>query len=222
MTWNACLQLACLALTVALADIACAQGTQTTTPPANRVQETPAANPKPSSAELLDALRERGKSRGLQPRTPAETAEAERKAQLIAALKKKATRGLSVEERAELSSVVADRPAVNIEIYFDLDSARVSPRAEPSLDALGTALADAQLAGRTIMIAGHTDAQGPASYNQALSERRARAVKEYLVRKFKLSDDALMAVGYGKERLKLKDQPFAGENRRVEVVNLGS
>ncbi len=190
------------------------------------------SNP-PDPAKLIEALREKGATRGLKPATPPPatqqmapqtpktgTATTDR-SKLIADLRSKATRGLSVGEREQLAEVLAERPAIDLEVYFDLDSAVVGPKAEPTLKALGTALRDAELRGKTILLAGHTDASGPRAYNQSLSERRAKAVRDYLVKQFGLTESMLMAVGYGPERLKLPKSPFAGENRRVEVVNLG-
>ena len=72
------------------------------------------------------------------------------------------------------------------------------------------------------MLSGHTDAKGSDDYNQKLSERRAEAVKKYLVEKLKLSPDNLTTAGYGRRDLKNKDNPFAAENRRVQIVNLSS
>lgn len=193
-----------------------------------------AGNNPPDPAKLIEALREKGATRGLKsttppppatqqsaPQTPKTGSAATDRSKLIADLRSKATRGLSVGEREQLAEVLAERPAIDLEVYFDLDSAVVGPKAEPTLKALGTALRDAELRGKTILLAGHTDASGPRAYNQALSERRARAVRDYLVRQFGLNESMLMAVGYGPERLKLPKSPYAGENRRVEVVNLG-
>ena len=57
--------------------------------------------------------------------------------------------------------------------------------------------------------------------NMTLSERRAEAVRDYLVGHFSIGASRLIAIGYGEERLKNTADPDAAENRRVEVVNLG-
>ena len=80
-------------------------------------------------------------------------------------------------------------------------------------------LSKPEFKGTVFLINGHTDARGSAEYNQQLSERRAAAVRRALIEQFKLAPDTLIAAGFGKEQLKLPNQPFAGENRRVEVVN---
>ena len=85
---------------------------------------------------------------------------------------------------------------------------------------LGRALTNPDLEGSVFLIGGHTDAKGDDDYNQKLSERRAAAVKRFLKEKFDISDDALVTVGYGEEQLKNASDPFAAENRRVQIVNL--
>ena len=57
-------------------------------------------------------------------------------------------------------------------------------------------------------------------YNQDLSERRADAVKRFLSEKFGIEATKLISVGYGKNRLKNSSDPYAAENRRVQIVNL--
>ncbi len=68
------------------------------------------------------------------------------------------------------------------------------------------------------MLAGHTDAKGGETYNQGLSERRAEAVKNYLQEKHGI-DGSVLTAGYGKSQLKNTANPFAPENRRVQVIN---
>ena len=90
----------------------------------------------------------------------------------------------------------------------------------PTVEALGKALTDPALKGNTFILAGHTDAKGKASYNQALSERRADAVKRFLIEKFGIPAATLVTAGYGSTHLKNTNDPFAAENRRVAVVNM--
>jgi outer membrane protein OmpA-like peptidoglycan-associated protein len=105
------------------------------------------------------------------------------------------------------------------EIPFVYGSATPSPAAKAALAALADALSRPERKGATLLIAGHTDAKGGVRFNQRLSERRARAVKQILVSQFAVSATSLSVVGYGKTRLKNTADPFAGENRRVQIVN---
>ena len=69
------------------------------------------------------------------------------------------------------------------------------------------------------IVGGHTDAKGADDYNQRLSQRRAQAVRDFLVTNFAIEPEKLMAVGYGEEQLKSVDEPLAAVNRRVQVIN---
>jgi OOP family OmpA-OmpF porin len=70
-----------------------------------------------------------------------------------------------------------------------------------------------------ILISGHTDSVGAAAYNKQLSQRRADAVKTYLVEEAGLDADKLVTKGYGEEKpIASNDTPSGRqENRRVEI-----
>ena len=125
-------------------------------------------------------------------------------------------------DRQQLAKIVKDSqlPAVDLEIYFKYNSADLNPRSLPDLVRLGQVLIDPKLKGSTFLVAGHTDARGGDRYNLSLSERRARSVQDFLRRTFHIKADTLVPVGYGKEQLKNPGNPFAAENRRVQIVNL--
>jgi outer membrane protein OmpA-like peptidoglycan-associated protein len=112
-----------------------------------------------------------------------------------------------------------DLPRVDIEVFFGLDSADISPVSIERLAQLGRALTDPRLRGSKFIIAGHTDAFGPPDYNLALSHRRAEAVRRFLIERFSLEADALVARGYGSQTPKVRRNPFAPENRRVQIIN---
>ena len=169
-----------------------------------------------SQQQILDALAPRMMTRSL---TAAERTGPDHQA-LIDNLRHRGTRSLTTSERNEIASMSGERPAVDLQIYFDFDSAAITPKAVPQLTNLGNALAKAELKGSVITINGHTDAKGTDTYNQQLSERRAETIKQYLVDHFQLSSENLVAVGYGKQGPKNTTDPFAAENCRVEVVNL--
>lgn len=67
---------------------------------------------------------------------------------------------------------------VDADVLFAFDSARLSAGASRVLDEVVETLATRHA--RSATIVGHTDSVGSASYNQRLSERRARAVRDYL------------------------------------------
>jgi outer membrane protein OmpA-like peptidoglycan-associated protein len=72
------------------------------------------------------------------------------------------------------------------------------------------------------LVAGHTDAKESHDHNLNLSDRRAKAVRSFLIDKFGIDPERLVAVGFGEEQLKNKDDPLAAENRRVQVINMAS
>jgi len=70
-------------------------------------------------------------------------------------------------------------------------------------------------------IEGHTDATGTPEYNQRLSERRAEAVKAWLVEKFSIPSERIQTVGLGSSKLIVPADKSIEEqrpNRRVEIV----
>lgn len=132
------------------------------------------------------------------------------------------TRAITVVERKKLAVIVKEKhlPGIDLEVYFDFDSARITGEATPQLVQLGLALRDDSLQGSTFLLSGHTDAVGRDAYNQRLSEERAWSVRDFLVKSFNIDPDRLIAVGYGEEQLKNADYPDAAENRRVQIVNV--
>jgi OOP family OmpA-OmpF porin len=68
-----------------------------------------------------------------------------------------------------------------------------------------------------IQIEGHACAHGAAKYNQSISERRAHAVREYLI-KGGISADRLTTIGYGNTRLAVPEIPTPKNKRSEEAV----
>ena len=158
-------------------------------------------------------------TRGLSVSTDAAPAVDPAQAKFLSSIKGR-TRGLSFNEREELATIAKDKPNIDLEITFDYNSADISPKSLPAVQALGRALTNPDLKGSTFVVAGHTDAAGTDSYNQDLSERRADSIKKYLMDNYHISSADLVTVGYGKSKLKDASQPMAEVNRRVQVVNM--
>jgi outer membrane protein OmpA-like peptidoglycan-associated protein len=106
-------------------------------------------------------------------------------------------------------------------LLFDFDSDVVRAEARKNLRALAASLE--KYPGSDILIVGHTDRVGPASYNQGLSERRAAAAADYLVVQG-VARSRLSTRGMGEtEPLASNDTERGRElNRRVEVAILAS
>lgn len=174
-----------------------------------------AAAERPSESQILRALRAPPIARSMS----GEPAPADVKRQNFINTVRK-SRSLTDDQRSELATIAKDRPSIDLEIFFDYNSAEITSRAEPDLTTLGRALSGAELKGGVYLIGGHTDAKGGDEYNQRLSERRAQSVKDYLIRRFQITEDTLVTAGYGEEQLKNKSDPYAAENRRVQIINL--
>jgi len=172
--------------------------------------------------QILKALAPSKKplTRGLSAGPQADPAATAAETKFVTSIRGRSTRSLSQTEREEIASIVKDKPKIDLEINFDYNSADISAKSVPSVQALGRALSNAELKGSTFVVAGHTDAAGGEAYNQELSERRAESIKRYLVDKYGITGTDLVTVGYGKSKLKDPNQPMAEANRRVQVVNM--
>jgi outer membrane protein OmpA-like peptidoglycan-associated protein len=118
----------------------------------------------------------------------------------------------------------APAPAVSLTVHFDTGSAELTPTATRVLDNLGRALNDPKLSGYRFRIEGHTDTVGTPQINQVLSERRAKAVVDYLASNYHVDPNRIDAVGMGENGLLIQTPAQTPEpkNRRVQVVNIGS
>ena len=74
--------------------------------------------------------------------------------------------------------------------------------------------------GTATVVEGHADSTGAAAYNKQLSQRRADAVRNALIRDYGIAANRLSAVGYGEERPIADNKTAAGRlsNRRVIAV----
>jgi outer membrane protein OmpA-like peptidoglycan-associated protein len=172
--------------------------------------------------QILQALAPPKKplTRGLSVGPQADPAKVAAEGVFVQKLRNRAPRSLSSGEREEIATIAKEKPNIDLEINFDYNSADISAKSMPSVQALGKALTNPDLKGSTFVVAGYTDAAGGEAYNQYLSERRADAIKRYLTDKFGIAGSDLVTVGYGKTKLKDPANPMAEANRRVQVVNL--
>jgi outer membrane protein OmpA-like peptidoglycan-associated protein len=133
---------------------------------------------------------------------------------LVPTKKLRGPRGLLIEG-------VDKPPSIDLYIPFEFDSDKLKTEALLTLKRLGAALKDTRLSSYRFKIAGHTDAKGSAEYNRRLSERRAEAVRDYIVFQYDIDSDRIETVGFGKTQLLDLSKPEDGINRRVQIINLG-
>ncbi len=102
-------------------------------------------------------------------------------------------------------------------ILFDFDRATLRPASRTELDRTYEYLQEANVS--YIIIAGHTDSTGPEVYNMGLSERRAKAVVDYLIGKG-FSADKIRPEWYGETKPVDTNDTREGRqnNRRTEIT----
>ena len=111
------------------------------------------------------------------------------------------------------------KPAVRFSLptaIFKVGSADLPDLLRQQLDVFAEVLRGKKGSGRVVRIEGHADASGSDDVNQALSQRRAEAVRSYLVKQG-ADQSMLVAVGLGSGAPKSGTDPYAAENRRVEI-----
>lgn len=117
------------------------------------------------------------------------------------------------------NEIVVDLPA---DVLFDFDKSDIRPDAAAALEKLLTII-NAEKG--SVRIEGHTDAKGGDAYNQALSMRRAEAVKAWLAGRG-VASERMTTMGWGEQRPVAPNAKANGEddpegrqrNRRVQVV----
>lgn len=121
-------------------------------------------------------------------------------------------RGVQVDEKGCPLSMT-------LHINFDFDSAEIKPASQPELDKAAEFIQKYPNVPQ-IIIEGHTDSRGREVYNQQLSERRAKSVREYLVANYSIEANRLVAVGKGETMPVADNKTEAGrqQNRRVEII----
>ena len=116
------------------------------------------------------------------------------------------------------------KPAVRYSLpasSFKLGSAELPDTLKKQLEVFAEVLKTKRGTGKVVRIEGHADASGAATANLQLSQRRADAVRDFLV---ELGADPVMIapVGVGANTPKNSKDPFAPENRRVEIGRAAS
>lgn len=123
---------------------------------------------------------------------------------------------INQDPKAQAKQEPAPAREFGMAVEFAYDSAEIQDESAPYLDSLGGVLSNNRAIEFAIYVVGHTDAQGSEEYNLALSQRRAEAVKEYLVKVHGVDPGRLITVGKGESELLDPADPASAANRRVE------
>jgi OOP family OmpA-OmpF porin len=99
---------------------------------------------------------------------------------------------------------------------FEYNKAKIKVDSHQLLTDVGTVLTE-NMDITKVRIEGHTDGDGSAKYNKKLSQKRANAVRDFIV-KLGIDESRLEAVGYGEDRPVASNDTDEGkeQNRRVE------
>lgn len=128
-----------------------------------------------------------------------------------------------VIEEGELPPVVAEQKLIEIgdRVFFGLDQQDLSPEARTTLEQQGAFLS--RQPALNVIIEGHADERGTREHNLALGDRRANAVKDYLVA-IGISPARIKTVSYGEERPAVvgSNESAWAQNRRAVTVITGS
>jgi peptidoglycan-associated lipoprotein len=124
-----------------------------------------------------------------------------------------------IQDEARAREVEMQRMAFQSEnIYFDFDSAELTPMAQDVLVRKAEWLRANPMA--SVIIEGHCDERGTAEYNLALGERRANAARDFVV-DLGISDARVSTISYGEERpadMGSNEEAWAKNRRDVFVV----
>jgi peptidoglycan-associated lipoprotein len=176
------------------------------------------ATPQPRVSEMVGVTRptappaSSGEGAGTKQPTDRKTDE-QRMAQLLA------SRGedIPIKESPTIEFVdpSAEDRAVLKPIYFEYDKSNIRPEYQPVLEGISKWLVNKD--GSQLLIEGHCDERGTDEYNLALGERRALAVRRYLIA-LGISSDRVHTISYGEEKPAVpgSDEAAWSKNRRAE------
>ena len=123
--------------------------------------------------------------------------------------------------RVDSTGCVIEKQTIVLQnVNFEFDSAQLTASAKESLLKVARGLSDQT--SMKVEIAGHTDSKGSDAYNMKLSDRRAAAVREFLISQG-VSSSQLSSRGYGEDDPVADNSTETGraQNRRVEFRVLG-
>jgi len=115
-------------------------------------------------------------------------------------------------------TVTEKKIELNEKVYFDTSRASIKPVSFPLLDEVAQVLVSHPEV-KKVLVEGHTDSTGAAAFNTTLSQGRAQAVREYLVKKG-VAAERLDSKGFGSAKPVADNKTAEGRdaNRRVELT----
>lgn len=125
--------------------------------------------------------------------------------------------GAKVDERGCYVNL-KETMEITLNTNFSVNSSTVLPKYFPDIENVADFMK--QHPRTRVVIEGHTDSDGSNAHNKTLSQRRANAVAEVLIRRYGIAANRVTAAGFGEERPLVKNDSIENKykNRRVVAV----
>ncbi|MDE8601358.1 OmpA family protein [Marinomonas sp. RSW2] len=114
--------------------------------------------------------------------------------------------------------VLKEAKSIRLDVQFASNSSVVNAKYFPQIKKVAAFLKEYPKT--SVVIEGHTDDSGSAAYNQALSEKRAKAIATVLTKELGVAANRVTAIGYGEEKPMVNNNTAANReaNRRVVAI----
>ncbi len=124
----------------------------------------------------------------------------------------------SAAAATEMEQKLVEKGRAKLLVEFDFNKAVVKPKYLKEIEKLTDVMK--KYPDMQIVVEGHTDNVGSKQYNEKLSQRRAGAIKETMVKQFKIDAARIKAIGYGFAKPVASNKTKEGrqQNRRVEAA----
>jgi outer membrane protein OmpA-like peptidoglycan-associated protein len=173
--------------------------------------------------KALDDARNAGKDKQCPSKFNAVKAKVDKAYEIYMACRTNEAIAMAREATAEAKALCGGKKVVDkltLRIHFDFDKSDIRSGDKAELDK-GVDFVKKYPKSK-IVVKGHTDSKGSDAYNKRLSERRAEAVKEYLIKEAGVDPARIKAVGLGESKPVASNATEEGraKNRRVEILIL--
>lgn len=123
----------------------------------------------------------------------------------------------SAPQRKSVEQKLSEAKNFSLDVKFELNKDKIQETFTDEIRSLGLALQKNK--DIKIEVQGHTDTTGALSFNRDLSEKRAAAVKRYLMENFNIDKERLLSKGYGPKQPVASNETRDGrkKNRRVDI-----
>ena len=122
------------------------------------------------------------------------------------------------EAQTAMEKDIVEKGRATLLVEFDFNKAIVKPKYYKPIEELSDVMI--KYPDLNIVVEGHTDSVGGKQYNQKLSQKRAAAIKQVMVKKFQINEKRVTPKGYGEDKPIASNKTKEGrqQNRRVEAA----